>query len=85
LVNNAGTILRKPVAEHPDEYWDKVIDINLNAQFILTREFGKDMLQRGNGKIVFTCSMLSYQGGINVPGYTASKSGNCRACKSICQ
>jgi len=74
LVNNAGTILRKPVAEHPDDYWDKVIDINLNAQFILTREFGKDMLERGSGKIVFTCSMLSYQGGINVPGYTASKS-----------
>lgn len=74
LVNNAGTILRKPVAEHPDEYWDKVIDVNLNAQFILTREFGKDMIERGSGKIVFTCSMLSYQGGINVPGYTASKS-----------
>jgi len=74
LVNNAGTILRKPVAEHPDEYWDKVIDINLNAQFILAREFGKEMIQRGSGKIVFTCSMLSYQGGINVPGYTASKS-----------
>ena len=74
LVNNAGTILRKPAAEHTDEYWDKVIDINLNAQFILTREFGKDMLQKGSGKIVFTCSMLSYQGGINVPGYTASKS-----------
>ena len=74
LVNNAGTILRNPAAEHSDEYWDKVMDINLNAQFILTREFGKDMLQKGRGKIVFTCSMLSYQGGINVPGYTASKS-----------
>jgi len=74
LINNAGAILRKPVAEHPDEYWDKVIDINLNAQFILAREFGKDMLAKGWGKIVFTCSMLSYQGGINVPGYTASKS-----------
>lgn len=74
LVNNAGTILRKPAAEHTDEYWDKVIDVNLNAQFILAREFGKDMLQKGSGKIVFTCSMLSYQGGINVPGYTASKS-----------
>src|SRR5690349_1885702 len=74
LINNAGTILRKPAAEYPDEYWDKVIDVNLNAQFILTREFGKDMLQRGSGKIVFTCSMLSYQGGINVPAYTASKS-----------
>jgi len=74
LINNAGIILRKPVAEHTDEYWDKFINVNLNAQFILAREFGKDMLQKGNGKIVFTCSMLSYQGGINVPGYTASKS-----------
>ena len=75
LVNNAGTIMREPAATHPDDYWDKVISINLNAQFILAREFGKDMLDRGQGKIIFTCSMLSYQGGINVPGYTASKSG----------
>jgi 2-deoxy-D-gluconate 3-dehydrogenase len=74
LINNAGMILRKPVAEHPDDWWDKVISVNLNAQFLITREFGKDMLQRGNGKIVFTCSLLSFQGGINVPGYTASKS-----------
>jgi len=73
LINNAGTILRKPVAEHPDEYWDKVIDINLNAQFILTREIGKEMLARQSGKIVFTCSLLTFQGGINVPGYAASK------------
>ena len=74
LINNAGIIMRKPIAEHPDEYWDKVIAINLDAQFIITREFGRDMIERGHGKIVFTCSMLSYQGGINVPGYTASKS-----------
>ncbi|MFT4204896.1 MAG: SDR family oxidoreductase [Chitinophagaceae bacterium] len=74
LVNNAGTILRKPAAEHPDEYWDTVLAINLDAAFILTREFGKDMVARGSGKVIFTCSMLSYQGGINVPGYTASKS-----------
>jgi len=74
LVNNAGIIMRKPAAEHPDEYWDKVIDINLNAQFILGREFGKDMIEQGGGKIIFTCSLLSFQGGINVPGYTASKS-----------
>ena len=74
LVNNAGIILRKPAAEHPDEYWDKVIDINLNAQFILGREFGKLMIEQGGGKIIFTCSLLSFQGGINVPGYTASKS-----------
>jgi 2-deoxy-D-gluconate 3-dehydrogenase len=74
LINNAGTIMRKPAAEHPDEYWDKVMNVNLDAAFILTREFGKGMLEKGAGKVVFTCSMLSYQGGINVVGYTASKS-----------
>ncbi len=73
LINNAGHILRKPVAEHPDEYWDTIIDINLNAQFILTREIGKRMVEQGSGKIVFTASLLSFQGGINVPGYAASK------------
>lgn len=75
LVNNAGTILRKPAAEHPDEYWDKVIEVNLNAQFVLSREFGKDMVERGSGKIIFTASLLTYQGGITVPGYAASKGG----------
>ena len=75
LVNNAGMILRKPISEHPDEYWDKVIDVNLSAQFILTREFGKDMAERGYGKIVFIASLLSFQGGITVPGYAASKGG----------
>ena len=74
LVNNAGTIMREPAATHPDEYWDKVIAINLDAQFVLAREFGKKMIEKGAGKIIFTASMLSYQGGINVPGYTASKS-----------
>jgi len=73
LVNNAGAILRKPAAEHPDEYWDKIIDINQNAQFILTREIGKRMIERGNGKIIFTASLLTYQGGITVPGYAATK------------
>ncbi|MFI5133937.1 MAG: SDR family oxidoreductase [Chitinophagales bacterium] len=73
LINNAGTIMRAPAAEHPDEYWDKVLAINLDAQFILAREIGKQMLKRGNGKIVFTCSLLSFQGGILVPGYAASK------------
>ena len=73
LINNAGTIMRMPAAEHPDAYWDKVLSINLNAPFILAREIGKHMLQRGSGKIIFTCSLLSFQGGINVPGYAASK------------
>lgn len=73
LVNNAGTILRNPAAEHSDEYWDRVIEINLNAQFILAREFGKLMLEQGHGKIIFTASLLTFQGGITVPGYAASK------------
>jgi len=75
LVNNAGTILRKPAAEHPDEYWDKVIEINLNSQFILSREIGRGMVERGAGKIIFTASLLTFQGGITVPGYAASKGG----------
>ena len=73
LVNNAGTIMRAPAAEHSDEYWDKVLTINLDAQFIMAREIGKHMLERGKGKIIFTCSLLTFQGGINVPGYAASK------------
>ncbi len=73
LINNAGMILRKPAAEHPDEYWDKVLSLNLDAPFILAREIGKDMIANGSGKIIFTCSLLSFQGGINVPGYAASK------------
>lgn len=73
LINNAGTIMRKPAAEHPDEYWDKVLAINLDAPFILAREVGRHMIERGSGKIIFTCSLLSFQGGITVPGYAASK------------
>jgi 2-deoxy-D-gluconate 3-dehydrogenase len=73
LVNNAGTIMRKPAVEHPDEYWDTVLALNLDAPFILAREIGKTMIERGSGKIIFTCSLLSFQGGINVPGYAASK------------
>jgi 2-deoxy-D-gluconate 3-dehydrogenase len=73
LVNNAGTIMRKPAAEHPDEYWDTVIEVNLNSQFVLSREIGRDMIARGSGKIIFTASLLTFQGGITVPGYAASK------------
>ena len=73
LVNNAGTIKRAPAAEHSDELWDHVIEVNQTAQFILTREIGKEMLKKGQGKIVFTASLLTFQGGITVPGYAASK------------
>jgi 2-dehydro-3-deoxy-D-gluconate 5-dehydrogenase len=76
LVNNAGTIERAPAAEHPDELWDHVLQVNLSSQFVLSREIGKAMIARGGGgKIVFTASLLSFQGGINVPGYAAAKSG----------
>jgi 2-deoxy-D-gluconate 3-dehydrogenase len=73
LINNAGTIKRAPATEHPDDYWDSVVEINLNAQFFLSREIGKKMVARGSGKIIFTASLLTFQGGINVPGYAATK------------
>jgi len=78
LVNNAGTILRDPAADHSDEYWDEVLEVNLSSQFILSREIGRRMLIEGSGKIIFTASLLSFQGGINVPGYAASKGGIAR-------
>ncbi len=78
LVNNAGTILRNPAAEHSDEFWDEVLEVNLSSQFILSREIGSRMIAQGSGKIIFTASLLSFQGGINVPGYAASKGGIAR-------
>ena len=75
LINNAGTIRRTPADGHSDDDWDHVIEVNLNAQFVLAREFGKQMLFRGRGKIVFTASVLTFQGGITVPGYAAAKGG----------
>lgn len=75
LVNNAGTIKRKPAAEHEDALWDEVLEVNLNAQFVISREIGRAMIARGSGKIIFTASLLTFQGGITVPGYAASKGG----------
>lgn len=75
LVNNAGTIARAPAAEHADDVWDHVLDVNLRAPFVLARQVGAMMLERGRGKIIFTASLLSFQGGILVPSYTAAKSG----------
>lgn len=75
LVNNAGTIKRHPAAEHPTDWWDEVIEVNLSAQFLLSREVGRGMVARGSGKIIFTASLLTFQGGITVPGYAASKGG----------
>lgn len=73
LINNAGTIQRAPAAEHADALWDNVLAINLDAPFRLARALGGRMLAQGGGKIIFTASLLTFQGGINVPGYAASK------------
>ncbi|MYK33436.1 MAG: SDR family oxidoreductase [Boseongicola sp. SB0670_bin_30] len=83
LVNNAGTIRRKPAAEHPSEWWDEVIEVNLSAQFVLSREIGRGMIERGRGKIIFTASVLSFQGGVTVPGYAASKGGIAQLTKAL--
>ena len=74
LVNNGGTIRRAPAAEHPDADFDHVVEVNLRSAWTLSREVGRSMLARGYGKIINTASMLSFQGGVNVPGYTSSKS-----------
>jgi len=75
LINNAGLAQRAPAEHHTDAQWAEVIAVNLTAPFILAREFGSRMLRRGAGKIVFLASMTTYQGGRDVVGYTASKSG----------
>lgn len=75
LVSNAGTIERAPAAEHPVEWWDHVLEVNLSSHFLLAQLVGRSMLQRRAGKIIFTASMLTFQGGINVPGYAAAKHG----------
>jgi 2-deoxy-D-gluconate 3-dehydrogenase len=75
LVNNAGTIERTPALDHSDEQWRRVLQTNLTSAFVLARELARPMVERGRGKIVFTASMLSFQGGINVVSYTAAKSG----------
>jgi 2-dehydro-3-deoxy-D-gluconate 5-dehydrogenase len=74
LINNGGTIRRAPAADHSDEDFDYVMDVNLRAMFVLSREVGRTMIARGRGRIVNTASLLSFQGGVTVPGYTASKS-----------
>lgn len=73
LVNNAGTIRRAPAAEFPLEDWDDVLAVNLDAVFHLSQAAGRHMLAQGRGRIINVASMLSFQGGILVPAYTASK------------
>lgn len=73
LVNNAGTIRRTPAVDHSYEDWSEVLRTNLDAAFILSQRLGRGMLERGEGKIINIASLLSFSGGITVPGYTASK------------
>ena len=73
LVNNAGIIRRAPILEHSVQDWEDVLAINLDAVFHLSRAAARGFVERGGGKIINIASMLSYQGGILVPGYTASK------------
>jgi len=83
LVCNAGTIERKPVVDHSDEQWDRVLEVNLSSYFVVAREFGRDMVARGYGKVVFTASLLSFQGGINVVSYAAAKGGIAQITKAL--
>ena len=73
LVNNAGTIRRAPAAETTTADWQHVIDVNLNSTWAVTRPIGAAMAERRTGKIITIASLLSFQGGITVPAYTASK------------
>lgn len=75
LVNNAGDIRRSPAVDYTDEDWDHVVQVDLTAQFTLARNLGRRMVERGRGKIIFTASLLSFQGGLNIVAYTAAKSG----------
>jgi len=75
LVNNAGIIRRNDSVDFTEEDWDAVIDTNLKSAFFLAQAVGRHMIGQGHGKIINIASMLSFQGGIRVPSYTASKSG----------
>lgn len=83
LVNNAGAIIRETAEQHPDSAWDSVLETNLTAPFLLSKGIGAGMLRRNYGKIIFTASLLSFQGGIRVPGYAASKGGIAQLTKAL--
>ena len=73
LINNAGITARYPAAEIPLDEWDRVIEINLNSQFILAQGFARHMIDNGSGRIIFIASIMSFQGGLRIPPYAASK------------
>jgi 2-deoxy-D-gluconate 3-dehydrogenase len=83
LVNNAGTVRRAPAADHGDDDWDFVVEVNLTSVFRLARAAGRHFLGQGRGKIVNIASLLSFQGGITVPGYAAAKGGVAQLTKAL--
>ncbi len=83
LINNAGAIRRAPAVDHQDDDWDTIIDVNLTSVFRLARAAGRHFLAQGRGKIVNIASLLSFQGGITVPGYAAAKGGVAQLTKAL--
>ena len=83
LVNNAGIIRRAPAAEHGDADWDLVLRVNLDGVFTACRAAGRHMLERGSGRIINVASLLSFFGGITVPGYAASKGAVAQLTKAL--
>ncbi|HEX8285718.1 MAG TPA: 2-dehydro-3-deoxy-D-gluconate 5-dehydrogenase KduD [Pyrinomonadaceae bacterium] len=83
LVNNAGIIRRTPAVDFSEEDWTAVIEVNLNAVFRLSQLAGRHMVERGSGKIVNVASLLSFQGGVTVPAYAASKGGVAQLTKAL--
>ena len=83
LVNNAGIVRRAPAEKHSDELWDTVLEVNLSAQFRVSRRIGTLMLERGKGSIISPASILSDQGGLNVASYAASKAGLANLTRSL--
>jgi 2-dehydro-3-deoxy-D-gluconate 5-dehydrogenase len=75
LVHNAGFQRRIPSADFPVDAWDEVLNVHLKAAFLLAQGFGRPMLERGKGKIIFTSSILGFQGGLMVPAYATAKAG----------
>jgi len=83
LINNAGSIRRSPAVDYSDADWDFLLEVNLSAPFRLSRSIGKLMIEQGSGRIVNIASLLSFQGGILVPGYAASKGGIAQLTKAL--
>lgn len=83
LINNAGTIRRAPAVDYSEEDWATVIEVNLSSVFRLSQLAGRHMIERGSGKIVNIASLLSFQGGVTVPAYAASKGGVVQLTKAL--